>query len=314
MSRDGAKLYNLSSYIAESELLNIIQGLGSNSPLLTSKLKNYNLNSTNYLGFLRHISNTGQGEAWQNFIRGYFNTPYIKNDINTTSELFASSFLNQPKSQPNVDIKDSSQIKQYFAVDNVIEPFTIVDIYPTTNLKWDQTYLANGSGLTNAQNVFFTSKVLNYDIENKQIVNFDDTNNENKILMQLRDFKPGIRAPGMWGFFGGGIEKNETSLFAAYRELYEELNIREVYLVEISPETEIYDLNNVKSTAFSFFIKLEIEEIKISEGVDMKFVNYKEICSGEIYSEKLKKKFPVVKTFYIKDMVKKSINYWKIRY
>jgi hypothetical protein len=182
MSRDGAKLYNLSSYIAESELLNIIQGLGSNSPLLTSKLKNYNLNSTNYLGFLRHISNTGQGEAWQNFIRGYFNTPYIKNDINTTSELFASSFLNQPKSQPNVDIKDSSQIKQYFAVDNVIEPFTIVDIYPTTNLKWDQTYLANGSGLTNAQNVFFTSKVLNYDIENKQIVNFDDTNNENKIL------------------------------------------------------------------------------------------------------------------------------------
>jgi len=152
---------------------------------------------------------------------------------------------------------------------------------------------------------------VNLTINSDRVVVILPINKDNKVLMQLRDFKIGIKAPGMWGFFGGGIEAGEDALFAAYRELFEELNIGSVVLMEISSEMKIHDLINVYSTAYSFLIQLKLEDIKLSEGVDMKFVSYQEICTGEIFSYKLNAKFPVVKTFYIKEIAKRSINYWK---
>ena len=44
--------------------------------------------------------------------------------------------------------------------------------------------------------------------------------------MQLRDNKPGISAPGVWGLFGGSVEPNEEPDQAILRELEEELAIR----------------------------------------------------------------------------------------
>jgi 8-oxo-dGTP diphosphatase len=47
-----------------------------------------------------------------------------------------------------------------------------------------------------------------------------------RYAMQLRDNKPGISAPGVWGLFGGGVEPNEEPGQAILRELEEELAIR----------------------------------------------------------------------------------------
>ncbi|MCX5815807.1 MAG: NUDIX domain-containing protein [Proteobacteria bacterium] len=49
-------------------------------------------------------------------------------------------------------------------------------------------------------------------------------NSEGKILLQLRDNKPGLPYPGCWGTFGGQIEEGETSEEAIRREIKEELN------------------------------------------------------------------------------------------
>ncbi len=48
-------------------------------------------------------------------------------------------------------------------------------------------------------------------------------NREGKVLLQLRDNIPDIPWPGMWGTFGGQVEKGESSLEAIVRELREEL-------------------------------------------------------------------------------------------
>jgi 8-oxo-dGTP pyrophosphatase MutT (NUDIX family) len=47
-----------------------------------------------------------------------------------------------------------------------------------------------------------------------------------RYALQLRDNKPGISAPGVWGLFGGGVEPGEEPGQAMLRELEEELAIR----------------------------------------------------------------------------------------
>lgn len=45
-------------------------------------------------------------------------------------------------------------------------------------------------------------------------------------VLQLRDDKPGISAPGMWSLFGGGVVEGEEPQAALLREVEEELSIR----------------------------------------------------------------------------------------
>lgn len=48
---------------------------------------------------------------------------------------------------------------------------------------------------------------------------------EGRLLLQLRDDKPGIIAPGKWGLFGGGIEPGEDPGDAVAREFEEETGL-----------------------------------------------------------------------------------------
>lgn len=48
---------------------------------------------------------------------------------------------------------------------------------------------------------------------------------DHKMLLQLRDNKPGIRYPGIYALFGGKIEGEETPLQALQREIMEELGL-----------------------------------------------------------------------------------------
>jgi len=60
----------------------------------------------------------------------------------------------------------------------------------------------------------------------KQVVSNLIINKKFQILLLLRDNKPGIMYPGLWGFIGGKVEKGETPLMAAIREIKEETGLR----------------------------------------------------------------------------------------
>jgi len=45
-------------------------------------------------------------------------------------------------------------------------------------------------------------------------------------VLQLRDDRPDISSPGLWGLFGGGIEPGEDPLSAVGREVEEEICVR----------------------------------------------------------------------------------------
>jgi 8-oxo-dGTP diphosphatase len=135
-------------------------------------------------------------------------------------------------------------------------------------------------------------------------------NQNGEILMQLRDLNPRIRAPGLWGFFGGGIELGETPLNAAKRELEEELNLPQADLHELSREESIYDLGGIISTAFTLSVSVPARHIIISEGLDFKYVSVREVKKGLVYSGKMCAFFPIVKTYYIPKMIKKCVRFW----
>ena len=118
-----------------------------------------------------------------------------------------------------------------------------------------------------------------------------------KFLLQLRDFKPSIPFPGVWGGFGGQIEKGESPKLAGCRELEEELGY--------SPDRISYFRDYVfdKSVARQRAdlrlhvcygeLKVPISELILAEGQDMGLFSRSEIIERELYSQKLRRKLPI---------------------
>lgn len=179
--------YSLSIYEAEAdaEAVNVLQSLGVDNPFLSKKLKEYLLDSNNYVPFLQHISNQGQGESWQQFIRGEFVTPYLRNDAANPNILFNGAILQSLKSQPAVSLANASNIvnlEKYLSDSTTSNEFDFVDTYPLTNYSWVKTNMANGKALNNANEVYDTKLILNYNEVHKTVTNFktQDTNNDKR--------------------------------------------------------------------------------------------------------------------------------------
>ena len=168
--------YSIYEVEADDEAVNILQSLGADNPFLGKKLKEYLLDSNNYVPFLKHISNQGQGESWQTFVKGDFVTPYIKNDVQTPNVIYNGDIFLSLKSQPGVSLKvekSVTNLDRYLTGTSESNQFDFVDTYPLTNLKWDRKNLADGNSLQNANNAFDTSKVISYNDVHKTIANFD---------------------------------------------------------------------------------------------------------------------------------------------
>lgn len=91
---------------------------------------------------------------------------------------------------------------------------------------------------------------------------------DGKILFQLRDNDPNIKNPNCWGLFGGGIEKNETPIDAAIRELNEELGIK-ANKGQLKFWMTFYSLRKKR---YIFNLKLDNDiKLRLKEGTGMGF-------------------------------------------
>ena len=92
---------------------------------------------------------------------------------------------------------------------------------------------------------------------------------DGRILLQLRDNKPGIASAGRWGFFGGHIEPGERPSEAFLREMQEELCWR-------PPHFEHYRTRNVDgggwhatSHAYAAHLNVPLDGLEQREGQAM---------------------------------------------
>ncbi|MGD1903239.1 MAG: NUDIX domain-containing protein [Geitlerinemataceae cyanobacterium] len=103
---------------------------------------------------------------------------------------------------------------------------------------------------------------------------------DDRFLMQLRDDKPGILYPGVWGFFGGHMEPGETPEVAVVRELEEELGYT-------APKLEMFDCHidgGVKRHMFWGPLTVEPEALDQTEGWDLGLVTEEEARKGQAFS------------------------------
>jgi len=175
-SKKSGDVYSIHEVEADDEAVNMIQSLGADNPFLTKKIKEYLLDSNNYVPFLKHISNQGQGESWQSFVKGDFVTPYIKNDVKSPNVIYNGDILDSIKSQPGVSLtnpKSLVNIDKYLTGTSITNEFDFVDTYPITDFNWNKKNLANGKFLNNLNEVYDTKEVISYNDIVKTVANFD---------------------------------------------------------------------------------------------------------------------------------------------
>lgn len=180
--------------LVSMEVENLKNTLGENSPFLTQALKNYQISSDNINQILSTISNQGQGQSYQNFIRGEFNTPYIRNILqNSQSRFLESSELQQPSSSPVTSV-DLQPIENYITGSTSSNDFEIVDLQPFVAQTWTKKYLANGKNLNSVKSAFNTKNTLFYLNTNKIISNFtyNQKNTENRPITNF-NFENGMQ-------------------------------------------------------------------------------------------------------------------------
>jgi hypothetical protein len=170
---DESKILNI---IAESESENIIKSLSNDNPFIIEKLKYYNFNSNTFPTILRQFSNGGVGESWQNYIRGIFNTGYIKNLIdNSGFEFLNVDKLGSNISQPQISLPSEQAIIEFISGSTGSNRFDFTDTFPFTNKDWVTTQMANGTTIQDANMALDTRKSLLYNTTNKVIANFSET-------------------------------------------------------------------------------------------------------------------------------------------
>lgn len=163
----------ISSLLADGEKNNLLVSLSNDNPFLIQKLQNYGINSSNFVPVLRHFSNDGEGQSWQNFIRGIFNTSYIKNlSQNANFEFLSKTILDNSISTPLIALTNENDLVELVEDSTKSNIFDFLDTYPFTNLNWLNNNLADGKSISTAENTFDTRKILSFDTNKKIISNF----------------------------------------------------------------------------------------------------------------------------------------------
>ena len=131
--------------------------------------------------------------------------------------------------------------------------------------------------------------------KNKMIVQGTMTiilNKDNNVLIAKRHTKKKI-APNRWNFIGGHTETGETVEESAYREIFEEVNLKVSNLIKIDEFPA--DWNEYKFNCNVFFCYVnDISNIKINrEHTEFKFVKISDLWKYNIVG------FPIDKIQYL---------------
>jgi 8-oxo-dGTP diphosphatase len=106
-------------------------------------------------------------------------------------------------------------------------------------------------------------------------------NDQNAVLLQLRDNKPTIPYPNMWAIPGGHIDQGETPLECILREVKEELGI------ELDEAALFVAAERSYGREHTYWARARfcLEDVKLSEGQGVQWFTYDEIKNIQLIYE-----------------------------
>lgn len=112
-----------------------------------------------------------------------------------------------------------------------------------------------------------------------------------KLLMQLRDDKPGLFNANMWDFPGGGREGNETPEECALREIEEEFGL--VLTAESFVWKKDYPAQKDPTQRAFFLVAMmdDVGSVHLTEGQRWELMSREEFFAHESVIEALKARF-----------------------
>ncbi|RBI85717.1 7,8-dihydro-8-oxoguanine-triphosphatase [Rhodosalinus halophilus] len=104
-----------------------------------------------------------------------------------------------------------------------------------------------------------------------------------RVLMQLRDDRHDIAAPGQWGMFGGGVEPQETLVEAAVREFREETGIW-LSEDELAPLVRVPSHARPDGVLYVFHTDRSIapRDVRLGEGAGFAFLTPAQLLRFEV--------------------------------
>ena len=175
----------ISNIISESETINIKESLSNDNPFLIKKLVSYSVSSNNFLNILRHISNQGVGVSWQNYIRGIYNTTYIKELYEDNNFSFLDeSVIVSPLSKPLVSLNDETKFNELLVSGTTSNNIDLLDLQPFIDITWVKNKIPDGYLISEIKDVFNTTKTISFDTKLKTLTNF----NTQEFLQPITNF------------------------------------------------------------------------------------------------------------------------------
>lgn len=106
-------------------------------------------------------------------------------------------------------------------------------------------------------------------------------------LFQLRDTNPRIPHAGLWSLPGGRQLVTESSELCAFRELWEETNIKADELTYLTTKLMVDDKIDVRLNVHLYWTRYDGQDIVCREGRDLKFLSIDELADKSIVKDLL---------------------------
>ncbi len=157
--------------VGDYESQNIVNSLSTGAPRLSNLLKEYNFNSQNYVDRLKEFSNQGTGRNYQDFVRDFFVTPYLRNLTENSFSILETWQDGQIPQNSLTSVVDQIQN----VLDTTNNDFTVMDTYPFTNSVWTNKNMVNIN--QNQGLVFNTNKTITIYRPRNVVASFKETSN-----------------------------------------------------------------------------------------------------------------------------------------
>ena len=149
---------------------------------INQDLKNFKFNLQKLLDYMKKVSNNGQGELWNFYLKNNYVTPYIETLTKNPNEIYGIDTLSNRTVEVSSKIDLAKNLTDYLTSSDSSKKNTL-DTYPFTNLDWLKKNLSNGDSIQDFKDYNDTTKTFLYLDDKKTIARINQTDKYSNIKL-----------------------------------------------------------------------------------------------------------------------------------